>query len=130
MPRLLGRAEISEVLRLWERGGLSATEVHLWAEEQYGPGVEFEDREGADAYSVSLEVVARLDMLDQNLITPEDVPMYLEFLGTPLGEFQAGMERFEQALARIDYVGRRRTLRDMPPYHRVLQRGPIENRGA
>jgi hypothetical protein len=130
MPRLVTRAEISDVLRQWERGELSATEVQLWAEELYGPGVDFEDREGADAYSVALEVVVKLDMLDQNLITPEDIPIYLEFLGTPLGEFQSGMEHLEQALARIDYVERRRTLRDMPPYHRVLQQGPIESRGA
>jgi hypothetical protein len=104
------RAEIAEVLRRWQAGELAARAVFDWAQERYWPGAaDFDDRE-ADDSSAANEVLATLDQLPMNLVLAEDVPVYLEFLATPCGEFARGYKQFRAALDRIDYAARRQAL--------------------
>jgi hypothetical protein len=116
--RVVTRGEIAETLRRWQAAELTAREVYDWAQELYRPGrAEFDDWE-ADDSSAANEVLGALDQLPMNLILPEDMPAYLEFLKTPSGRFAEGYERFQAALDRIDYAARARSLRDDDFYGR------------
>jgi hypothetical protein len=117
VAQLVSRGDIADVLRRWQSGLLTAEQVHSWAEELYSPGhLDFDDREGDDEDSVANEVLSSLDMLNLNLLVVGDVPIYLEFLGTPPGQFAEGYQKFEQALSRIDREERRRRLAHIPFY--------------
>jgi hypothetical protein len=118
---MVTRADIAEILRRWQAGEVSARQVFDWAQERYWPGqVEFDDWEVDDS-SAGNEVLGTLDQLPVNLVLPEDVPIYLEFLDTPPGQFDRGYERFRAALDRIDYAARRRALSGDEFYGRFYQ---------
>src|SRR5438477_6141447 len=116
MPtRILKRDEVAQVLRDWHAGRTSTEDILRWADALYpSDNVDYEDWEGDD--SVTNEVLAALDMLDMNLALREDAPIYLDFLSTPAGQFQAGYARYKQALDRIDYTSRRTSLRNVALY--------------
>lgn len=122
MNRTVTRADLVSLLTRWQRGELSASEVHAWAEVRYLPGdTAFDDEDEDEDYgSAAAEVLARLDMLDQHLILPEDVPLYLELLRSPRGELAAAMERFEAEHGQIDFGARVIALRCIAPYARYL----------
>lgn len=118
---MVTRAEITEILRRWQEGDISARQVFDWAQQRYWPGkVEFDDWE-ADESSVANEVLGVLDQLPINLVLPEDVPAYLAFLATPTGEFAHGYDRFRTAHDGIDFAARRRMLRGDEFYGRFCQ---------
>jgi hypothetical protein len=118
--RILKRDELAQKLKDWQAGRVSSEELLRWADGLYpSDDVDYEDWEGDD--SVTNEVLAALDMLDMNLALPEDAPIYLDFLSTPVGQFQVGYARYKQALERIDYSTRRTSLRSVPPYAPFLQ---------
>ncbi|MEZ5288276.1 MAG: hypothetical protein R2712_26440 [Vicinamibacterales bacterium] len=127
MAKLVSRADIATVLRHWQSRALTVAQVHHWAERLFVPGnVDFDDYEGDQEDSVANEVLATLDQLDVNLVVVDDIPIYLEFLGTPVGQFNEGYRRFQTALSSIDYKKRRAALATDPVLRFLLQvsRGP------
>ena len=117
MARVVSRVEVANVLRQWQDRALTVSQMHEWAEGLYLPGdIDFDDNEGELEDSAVKEVLASLDLLDMNLVTADDVPIYLEFLNTPVGQFQEGYRRFQAALATIDYEKRRVALAGDPFY--------------
>ncbi len=119
---LITRADIIAILDQWQNGSLTASQVHTWAEDRYAPGwTEFDDWEGEAEESVANTVLAYLDMRDMNLVLPEDIPIYLQFLATPSGHFHEGARLWWAALSRIDYKDRRKALRAIPPYTRYCK---------
>ncbi len=116
MEHAITRGQIETILRQWQDGALTAEQVHEWAQAMYFPGaLEIADEE-PDGNSASNEVLQYLDCLDSNLIIVEDVPIYLEFLATPSGQFDNGYRKFVQALDRIDMLSRRQALSRIPLY--------------
>jgi len=71
--------------------------------------------------TVTKEIVATLDMLDMNLVLPEDMPIYLEFLSTTRGEFEIGYRCWQSKLDAIDYESRRTQLKADPLYAPFLK---------
>ena len=122
MNHVVTRADLVAVLREWQAGRLSATEVHEWAEARYLPG-DFEVDDEEESGSAAVEVLARLDMLDINLITVDDIPDYLELLQSPQGTLPESLERFEAKQAVIDFQARQVALATTEPYA-VTQRAP------
>ena len=116
MPaQILKRADVARVLTEWSTGRMTSIEVLSWADSRYpSDDVDYEDWEGDD--SVTNEVLGALDMLDMNLALPEDAPIYLQFLSTPVGQYSSGSAEFQRRLAAIDYESRRAQLRDTMPY--------------
>ena len=114
------RADIAAVLQQWQQGLLTAKQVHDWAEDTYMQ-VELDDWEGDEDYSVANEVLGALDMLNLNLMVPEDIPIYLDFLRTPLGQFAMGSATFQDAIGQIDYIARKKMLAADPFYARFCQ---------
>src|SRR5690606_15497230 len=105
MSSFVTRSDLIEVLKKWAAGALTAGEVCEWAGSRYlNPNTEYDDREEADPYSesVALEVLAYLDMLDQHLGLPEDVPIHLRFLAAEPGTFDAEFASWRAALDAID----------------------------
>jgi hypothetical protein len=125
MPkRILTREEVAKMLRDWAEGRVTAREVHNWAEELF-PGsedVEYEDWDENDDNSVISAVLGELDMLDMNLRTAEDVPIYLDFLATPPGGYAAGAAEYYRRLDAIDLESRRKLLWDDLLYIRFARR--------
>jgi hypothetical protein len=121
MPtQIIKREDIAKVLKEWADGLLSAQEVLTWADPLYSSDeVDCDDWEDED--SVANEVLAAMDMLDMNLVIPEDVPIYLEFLKTPKGQFKIGQAKFEKQLSQIDLDARRAKLKDVFPYSAFLK---------
>jgi hypothetical protein len=117
---ILKREEVAQKLRDWHAGRLPSEDLLHWADRLYpSDDVDYEDWEGDD--SVTNEVLAALDMLDMNLALPEDAAIYLDFLSTPAGQFQAGYARYREALEKIDHTTRRRTLKNVPLYAAYLK---------
>jgi hypothetical protein len=110
----VSREDIASVLVKWGRGEMSDKEVMDWAGYWIGQGFPCDDWE--EDNSVCLELIYQLDSLDMNLMLPEDIPIHLEFLGTPPGEFDRGHERWRFAMAGIDFKTRARQLRNNPLY--------------
>ena len=81
----VSRQDIIGLLESWQRGDISASDVYDWVENHLYSNLEVEDWEDDD--SVTVEVLAYLDLLPMNLILQEDIPSYIEFLKTPPGEF-------------------------------------------
>jgi len=111
------REQVRSKLRDWRDGNISTQEIFEWAGSLYAnTGCEYEDWEGKESNSVTNEVLAALDMVNINLNIPEDAEIFLEFLSTPLGEFESADALLQRRLNSIDYDLRRRTLRDNPLY--------------
>ena len=111
----ISRSDIVQLLKAWQRDDVTAAEVQAWAEGIYIPGTfEVDDYEGGD--SVCAEVLQHLDCLDMNLVIQEDIPLLLEFLSTPKGQFSLGFERWDRMTKSIDYRQRMKLLRGIAPY--------------
>lgn len=117
MKKIIARADICKILEDWEAGKMTAQEVHAWAESCYAvSGVEYDDNEGDEDNSVANEVMARLDMLNLDLMFPEDIPIYLEFLQAPKNGFAAAFRKWDAALQNIDRKARAQNLKNDPLY--------------
>ena len=91
--RTVTREEVAQKLSEWASGRTSSAEVHGWASALFlSEDVDFADWEG-DEDSVTKEVLGALDLLDMNLVTPQDVPALLAFLGTHLLVDSAGVTK-------------------------------------
>jgi len=116
------RKDVAQALMDWQAGRISSPEIQSWAESLYpNDAVDYEDWEGDEENSVTNEILAALDMLDMNLTLPEDAPIYLEFVSTPLGEFKKGYEQWQNRLGKIDYASRRVQLKTNPLYAPFLK---------
>jgi hypothetical protein len=72
--QILTRNELRQVLLDWQAGNLQSRDVHDWAT----------DRHAVSTYEPEDEIVhvvlGELDMLDLNLTTTDDVPVFLQIL--------------------------------------------------
>ncbi len=113
----VSRQDIIDLLESWQRGDISASDVYDWAENHYWPGhLECEDWEGEDDNSVTVAVLSSLDLLPMNLMLQEDIPIYLEFLKTPAGEFKRGYTKWRNSIDSINYEKRKMDLSWDPFY--------------
>jgi hypothetical protein len=109
MP-LVFRTDLRELLESWQLGLTNAKDVHTWAELRYAVD------EWKPEDTVVNELVACLDTLDMNLITPDDVPVFLAALKIPLGRSVEAINAMNRHLESIDIKSRKAALRDDPLY--------------
>lgn len=120
-PAAITRQILQQKLMAWASGILAVTDLHKWIMDlQLDGPCEFEDWEtkGEATFSVSKEVVAELEMIDMNFIIPEDIPIFTEFLDTPVGGFEAAYVHFIERLQAIDAPKRMKALKHTEPYAR------------
>jgi hypothetical protein len=104
MSVLITRDDLGTVLKDWESGERTASQVHAWAEERYAVHAwECED-------DVTNEVLAALDMLDVNLLTRDDVPVLRAMLELPAGSAAHAAEVFDTHFEQVDLDERKRNL--------------------
>jgi hypothetical protein len=109
------RAEIKSRILDWQKGALTARQIREWANKVCVPGDNIYDDEEGDE-SIACEVLFLLDVLDMNLSTVEDAPLYLRLLETPKGGFEAAMKDFDKKFAARDLKARKHRLQGDPLY--------------
>lgn len=67
-------SDIEHVLNLWESCELNESQVHAWAESRFCTSIYETESEAAN------EVLARLDTMNMNLTTSEDIPVLIKAL--------------------------------------------------
>lgn len=122
MKKIIRRKDLKEKLLQWHEDQITAPELNGWAGGNYpNDDVEYEDWDEAEEYSVTNEVLAALDMMDMNLMTPEDIPAFLDFLETPPASFEEGYNRLQQYLEQRDIKKRAAALVTDPFYERFCR---------
>jgi hypothetical protein len=107
---IVTRAEVGRMLVDWEAASVSAAEVHGWAERHYAVA----DRQPED--QVVNEVLARLDMLDIDLIVAADVPALRRLLESMPARLPDALNEYEAYVDSIDLRRRRQELAGDPFY--------------
>jgi len=122
MKRIISRKDLREKLLQWQDGRITAPELNDWAGGNYpNDEIEYEDWDETGENSVTNEVLAALDMMDMNLMAPEDIPVYLDFLETPPAAFEEGYKKLQQYLNQIDINKRAADLVTDQFYERFCQ---------
>lgn len=92
---IIKRRDILDRLLQWKNGNLTRDEIYAWANEIYFPGeIDFDDWEGVKDNSVANEILSRLGMLNLDSYSENDIPVFIEFLNTPIGQFETGYDKF------------------------------------
>ncbi len=93
------REELRNILRKWQAGNLEPLEVLEWAEAHY-------DLESLKDETV-IEILTSLDSLHQNLITVEDVPVFLQMLDVPAERGDEASKLLEKHDESVDWEERK-----------------------
>ena len=110
MSQTLFRADVASILSQWKTGLLTNAQVHDWATDRFAVDA-WDSEDGAVN-----EGLGRLDMMDMNLVTVEDVPVLLAALGKESAEGAAqAIDAYQDA---VDLAARKRRLADDPLYSR------------
>lgn len=110
------RSELLVLLEQWQRGALNEREVHEQAEslsDQLGEQPLCPEH---DPGSIPMEVLLHLEILNHQLITPEDIPAMQAFLNTPLGNESQGWAAWRSYWENLDLESRRQKLKLNPYY--------------
>ncbi len=102
------REELRNILREWQAGSLEPLEVLEWAEEHYDLEILKDE--------VVIEVLTCLESLHQNLITVEDVPVFLQMLDTPPEREADALRLLSRHDEGVDWEARKDKYRDHPFY--------------
>ncbi len=104
------RTDLRNVLVQWQSGILEPKEVLEWAEDRY----ESEDLQSAD--EAALSILTLLDSLHVNLITLEDVPVFLQMLDLPPEKGEEALQLLERHSKSFDLEARKKEYRNHPLY--------------
>lgn len=113
------RDVLRSLLKRWQDGALDAFGVKMQAEAIwerdpiYG---HYEEYSRDDPRSIYYAVLFNLEALSQQLILPDDIPVILSFLDTPLGKEREAWQMWDTYWNNIDYEKRRLALLDNPHY--------------
>lgn len=113
--RIPSRAQLRALVVDWQRGEVSAREVHEQAELSL-ESFDWQDLPRSDPLSVAYEVLSQLDMLNHQLIVPDDIPAIMAFLESSPDAAAAAWEQWERYWATIDFEERRKNLRGDDTY--------------
>lgn len=104
------RTDLRNILLQWQSGALEPKEVLEWAEDRY----ESEDLQSGD--EAALSILTLLDSLHVNLITVEDVPVFLRMLELPPEKEDEALQLLERHSESFDLDARKKKYRNHPLY--------------
>jgi hypothetical protein len=110
VAEIITREQLDHLLSDWCAGRMTSAAVHDWAVERYAVS----DFTPEDV--IVNEVLARLDMLDANLTTADDVPALRRLLASRPPSLAEAVSRYEEYLESVDCGERRRRLTKEPMY--------------
>lgn len=114
---VVAREYLISLLQAWKDGKITAADVYETATILYGShGWRILDWEGNEEYSVTIDVLENLESLNVDSFTRDDIDPTLEFLHTPLGQYEEGNKKWQQYSLSIDYEERARVLGLYYPY--------------
>ena len=118
-----GRERLRELLDRWQAGALDERAVHEAAEalSESFPG-DLPSYPQSEPRSIAIEVLSQLEILNWQLITRQDIPALLDFLGTRRGEEERGWERYQKYWDSVDFDRRLKELADNPYYSKSAPR--------
>src|ERR1700753_2508 len=96
------RHEIGDLLTRWQAREIAEREIHEIAEEMWERR-EWPNADKSQDESIAIEALIQLDALPSAWITVDDVPAFLEFLGTPAGEALEGWRRWTHYWDSLDF---------------------------
>jgi hypothetical protein len=105
------RNRIATLLNQWRDGIINERQVHEQAEEWLEQLPELPSYAEENPRSIPLEVLVHLDALNHQLITTDDIPAILTFLGTPPGKELIGWTLWRRYWVDLDLEHRRRQLK-------------------
>jgi hypothetical protein len=116
----MSREYLISLLEAWRNDKITAKELHECVDHLHGEVDIYLDEEGnKNEYkeeSVCREVLGNLDMMDMDYDWKDDIDAYIEFLKTPIGQFEEGAKKFYDYKKSIDIEERRKKLRNIEPY--------------
>lgn len=81
---IIDRDTLRQLVKEWSGGNIDERDVHERAEELYEE-YECPNADMSHPDSIPIEVLSQLEILNLQLITPDDVPAILQFLDTASG---------------------------------------------
>jgi hypothetical protein len=114
MAEVVTRQEIIELLNSWRAGKLDAQYVYDWANQRYAT-----EHWNAEDDIVN-EVLSELDILDINLITTDDIPVFMEVLALPPGQVDDATVRLKDHASTFNLEARKQQCRKDPFYAWLL----------
>lgn len=109
------RKTLRKLLQCWRAGKLLPEEIHREAEAMY-ESEEWPQLPQQDPKSIGIEVLAQLDILNQQLITESDIPAMLAFLSTETGYELDGWAKWRAYWQHVNFEARRAELCNNPFY--------------
>lgn len=109
------RVALLGLLEKWESSVLNAGDVHEAAEALMARW-DWKECPRDQPLSIINEVLAQLDVLNQQLIIPDDIPAIRDFLSAPVGGEAQAWSSWESYWEAVDYEERARLLRGNPDY--------------
>lgn len=103
------RDTVRHILLSWQAGQMAPRDVHEWASDHYPTHETVAD-------DLVIEILARLDMLDMNLMTPDDIPVLVNALDLPEQRMDEAFRLLEQHDAAVDIATRKQKLGNDPFY--------------
>jgi hypothetical protein len=103
------RVKLSWLLNGWESGAASTAEVHQLAEQWMSESV-WPQLERSNPLSAAAEVLSQLDILNQQLITPDDIPAMRQFIEDARENALSAWKRWEKYWESVDLEKRRQEL--------------------
>lgn len=107
-------------LQDWQKAKLTNQQIWEWALNEWFPiEDDYEDLErsaNGTWESICRDIIWMLEDLNQNHISKKDIPILLEYLDTPLGQYQVGKNRIDNYFENIDWNSRKQELIGVPPY--------------
>ena len=111
------RGCLISLLEAWKENKITAADVYETAEQLFSAGEKkILDWENGEDYSVTIEMLHYLEMMDINFITQEDIDPAIEFLQTKIGCYKEGSEKWDAYKATINHEERVERLKGQYPY--------------
>lgn len=112
---IIERDVLRQLINDWAIGSLTVEEVHEQAEE-YSEEYDLPELDEGDPNSIPVEVLSQLEILNHQLITPQDVPAIQRFLDAPIGFEREAWNAWRSYWDQIDYEARKSELKEVEYY--------------
>lgn len=115
---------LHQLLVDWQKGKLSAREVHKIAEQEWDSENEWPSLPDSHPDSIPIEVLSQLELMFQQQIIANDIDAILAFLATKRGEELDGWRSWTEYWNNVDWSARSEYLKSHPLYSQLsIERG-------
>jgi glutaredoxin 2 len=111
------RDYLISLLEAWKENKITTADVYETADQLYSAdSLKILDWENGEDYSVTMDMLSYLEMMDINFIIQEDIDPAIEFLRTEIGNYKEGSKKWYEYKSTINYEERMEKLKGQYPY--------------